>query len=272
MALRIPVLVSVSLLALASFAAQAQTPPAFSGDVKRGHALAYTCNGCHAIPNYKNVYPTYSVPKLHGQRPEYLVAALKAYKSGERSHGTMHSQATSMSEQDMADIAAYLAGPDVLTESKNDVPADARPKASEVCLACHGTNGVGITADYPTIAGQHATTSSARCTTTRKAAARTPSWRAWPRRSRAQDIEELAEYYSKQKPALETVPKKNFFLLVELYAASRSFRRELLLQERHDGLLVEVAVRLLPEAVSLVLRRQVPDLAAARADLRHHLL
>ena len=95
-----------------------------TGDAKRGHALAYTCNGCHAIPNYKNVYPTYSVPKLRGQRPEYLVAALKAYKSGERSHGTMHSQATSMSEQDMADIAVYLAGPNVLTESKNDVPAD----------------------------------------------------------------------------------------------------------------------------------------------------
>ncbi len=73
---------------------QAQTP-APAGDAKRGHDLSYTCMGCHAIPNYKNVYPTYSVPKLRGQRPEYLVAALKAYKSGERSHGTMHSQASS---------------------------------------------------------------------------------------------------------------------------------------------------------------------------------
>ena len=111
--------------------------------------------GCHAIPNYKNVYPTYSVPKLHGQRPEYLVAALKAYKSGERSHGTMHSQASSMSEQDMADIAVYPRGRQGADQVANDVPATARPKASEVCLACHGTNGVGITADYPTIAGQH---------------------------------------------------------------------------------------------------------------------
>ena len=102
MALRIPVVVSLTILALcAPLAVQAQTP-AVIGDAKHGHALAYTCNGCHAIPNYKNVYPTYSVPKLHGQRPEYLVAALKAYKSGERSHGTMHSQASSMSEQDMA--------------------------------------------------------------------------------------------------------------------------------------------------------------------------
>ena len=57
------------------------------------------------------MYPTYSVPKLHGQRPEYLVAALKAYKSGERSHGTMHSQATSMSEQDMADAPRISPAP-----------------------------------------------------------------------------------------------------------------------------------------------------------------
>ena len=60
-----------------------------------------------------------------------------------------------MNETDMADIAAYLSGPNVLTQSKSDVPAANRPKATEVCLACHGTNGVGITADYPTIAGQH---------------------------------------------------------------------------------------------------------------------
>ena len=125
------------------------------GDATRGQALAYTCSGCHAIPNYKNVYPTYSVPKLHGQRAQYLAAALKEYKSGDRSHGTMHSQAASMNEQDMADVAAYLAGPNVLTDSKTDVKPSDRPKASEVCLACHGTNGVGITADYPTIAGQH---------------------------------------------------------------------------------------------------------------------
>ena len=123
MALRIPVVASLTLFALgASFSVQAQTP-APAGDAKRGHELAYTCQGCHSIANYKNVYPTYSVPKLSGQRPEYLVAALRAYKSGERSHGTMHSQASTMSEQDMADVAAYLAGPNVLTKSTNDVPA-----------------------------------------------------------------------------------------------------------------------------------------------------
>ncbi|MBT8131377.1 MAG: c-type cytochrome, partial [Gammaproteobacteria bacterium] len=62
----------------------------------------------HGIESYKNVYPTYKVPLLVGQNEDYLVVALKAYKSGERSHPTMRSQASTMSEQDMADIAAYL--------------------------------------------------------------------------------------------------------------------------------------------------------------------
>src|SRR5262245_59948856 len=211
MAVRIPVLVSLSLFALgASLSAQAQAPQAFNGDAKRGAALAYTCNGCHGIPNYKNVYPTYSVPKLHGQRPEYLLAALKAYKSGERSHGTMHSQASSMSEQDMADIAAYLAGTNVLTKSASDVPATARPKASETCLACHGTNGVGITADYPTIAGQHKDYIERALHDYQKGGRKNPIMAGMAQTLTKEDIEQLAEYYSKQTPALETLPKRGF--------------------------------------------------------------
>ena len=210
MALRIPVVASLTLLALgASFAVQAQAPAA--GDTKRGQELSYTCMGCHAIPNYKNVYPTYSVPKLHGQRPEYLVAALKAYKSGERSHGTMHSQASSMTEQDMTDIAAYLAGPDVLTESKSDIPATARPKASEVCLACHGTNGVGITPDYPSLAGQHADYIERALTDYKKGGRKNAVMAGMAATLTEQDIRELAHFYSTKTPSLQTLPKKSFF-------------------------------------------------------------
>jgi cytochrome c553 len=211
MVVRIQVIASLMLLIFcAPRAAQAQTAPA-AGDAKRGHALSYTCNGCHAIPNYKNVYPTYSVPKLHGQRPEYLVAALKAYKSGERSHGTMHSQASPMSEQDMADIAAYLAGEKVLTKSANDVPATARPKASETCLACHGTNGVGITADYPTIAGQHKDYIERALHDYQKGGRKNAIMAGMVATLTREDIEQLATYYSGQQPSLEVVPKKNFF-------------------------------------------------------------
>ncbi|HEV7608003.1 MAG TPA: c-type cytochrome [Steroidobacteraceae bacterium] len=205
MALRIS---AVVLLLLAPLASMAQAP---AGDAKRGQVLAYTCNGCHAIPNYKNVYPTYSVPKLHGQRPEYLLAALKAYKSGERSHGTMHSQASSMNEQDMADVAAYLSGPEVLTVSKHDVPATARPKASEVCLACHGTNGVGITADYPTLSGQHRDYIERALHDYKMGGRKNVIMVGMAATLTREDIEQLAAYYASQEPALQVVPKKKFF-------------------------------------------------------------
>jgi cytochrome c553 len=209
MALRITFIASLTLLALGASVAQAQSPTV-AGDAKRGQDLAYTCNGCHAIPNYKNVYPTYSVPKLRGQRPEYLVAALKAYKSGERSHGTMHSQAVSMNEQDMADVAVYLAGNNVLTQSVNDVPATARPKATEVCLACHGTNGVGITADYPTISGQHRDYLERSLTDYKKGGRKNAIMAGMAASLTAEDIEQLAAYYSSQKPALETLKTRNY--------------------------------------------------------------
>lgn len=78
------------------------------GDVKAGQTKSIPCMGCHAIPGYSNVYPTYHVPRVGGQHPEYIVAALKAYKAKQRSHPTMQAQAASLSEQDMQDIAAFF--------------------------------------------------------------------------------------------------------------------------------------------------------------------
>ncbi len=66
------------------------------------------CVGCHGIEGYRTAFPeVYSVPKLGGQHPEYIVSALKAYKAGERSHPTMQSIAAGLSEEDMAALAAY---------------------------------------------------------------------------------------------------------------------------------------------------------------------
>jgi cytochrome c553 len=83
-------------------------PAHAAGDAEAGRHKFYTCVGCHGIPNYNNVYPTYRVPKLGGQNADYIANALKEYKSGERSHPTMHAQASSLSDQDVADIAAFL--------------------------------------------------------------------------------------------------------------------------------------------------------------------
>ncbi len=95
-------LIAAVSLAFTALAAQAD------GDVERGHKLAYTCLGCHGIENYKNAYPKYSVPKLGGQNTAYLVAALGEYKAGDRWHPTMKGLATSLTDQDRADLAAYF--------------------------------------------------------------------------------------------------------------------------------------------------------------------
>jgi cytochrome c553 len=96
------------LLALTA-ALSCAAPAHADGDAAAGKTKFYTCVGCHGIPNYGNIYPTYRVPKLGGQHPEYIISALNEYKSGARSHPTMHAQASTLSDQDMADIAAYLA-------------------------------------------------------------------------------------------------------------------------------------------------------------------
>lgn len=79
-----------------------------AGNPDQGKIKANTCLGCHGIPSYTNVYPTYHVPRLGGQYKDYIVAALKAYQTGERSHATMRAQAAGLSEEDMADIGAYF--------------------------------------------------------------------------------------------------------------------------------------------------------------------
>lgn len=79
-----------------------------AGDVEAGRDKAFTCTGCHAAPGLRNAYPGYKVPKIGGQHAEYIVAALKGYRSKERSHPTMQAHATAMSDEDMDDIAAYF--------------------------------------------------------------------------------------------------------------------------------------------------------------------
>jgi len=86
----------------------ATAAPAVSANADNGRELTYTCQGCHGIAGYRNAYPNFRVPKIGGQSPEYLVNALSEYKKGTRKHPTMQAQAQSFSDQDIADIAAFL--------------------------------------------------------------------------------------------------------------------------------------------------------------------
>ncbi len=80
------------------------------GDPAAGAQKAYTCLGCHGVKHYVNTYPTYHVPKIGGQHQAYIEAALKAYRAGQRSHQTMQANAGNLTDQDIADIAAFFAG------------------------------------------------------------------------------------------------------------------------------------------------------------------
>lgn len=94
--------------ALLSLAVAASSVHAFEGDPQQGRIKAETCLGCHAIPSYTNTYPVYHVPKVGGQNEAYIISALIAYRDGQRAHDTMHGNAQGLSDQDIADIAAYF--------------------------------------------------------------------------------------------------------------------------------------------------------------------
>lgn len=151
-----------TLVAAATFfvaiAAQAQ---GVTGDVQAGHKKAEMCIGCHGIPGYQNSFPEiHKVPKISGQSDKYIVAALHAYKKGDRKHPTMRGIAGSLSDQDMADLGAFYA-------SQADKPAPDAPRTASTaaaaliekgaCASCHGANfSKPIDPSYPKIGGQHA--------------------------------------------------------------------------------------------------------------------
>ena len=101
------------LTGLVAGAALAAAVPALAqaGDATAGVQKKQMCEGCHGLAGYRTAYPTvYTAPKLGGQSAAYIAKALKDYASGVRSHPSMNGVAASLTEQDMADLAAYYAG------------------------------------------------------------------------------------------------------------------------------------------------------------------
>ena len=106
-------------LAVAIPAAEALAQGAPAGDAAKGRAKTQMCQGCHGIEGWRTAYPeVYAVPRIAGQHEAYLLRALQGYRSGERSHPSMRAIAATLSDQDMADLAAYYAQPAVRTAAK----------------------------------------------------------------------------------------------------------------------------------------------------------
>ena len=149
--------VAAATLFAVTTAAQAQ---GVTGSAEAGQKKAEMCIGCHGIKGYQNSFPEiHKVPKISGQSDKYIVSALTAYKKGDRKHPSMRGIAGSLSEQDMADLAAFYAA------QAGTAPADA-PKTANAdaaaliqkgaCASCHGANfAKPIDPTYPKIAGQH---------------------------------------------------------------------------------------------------------------------
>lgn len=133
------------------------------GQAQAGAGKAAMCIGCHGIPDYKTAFPqVYRVPKIAGQSAGYLQAALKEYKEGTRKFPSMQAIAAPLSEQDMADLAAYYSQQGAAAPA-SAAAALAAPNATvkamldkSNCISCHGANfSSPIDGNTPKLAGQH---------------------------------------------------------------------------------------------------------------------
>ncbi len=153
---------SLSLVFVASVTALGVHAQDIKGDAKAGEGKIAMCIGCHGIKGYQASFPeVYKVPMISGQGAKYIAAALHAYQKGERKHPSMRGIAEGLSDQDIADIAAYY-------EASGNAPAAtagaavASGKAADLlakgaCVSCHGDNfNKPIDPSYPKVAGQHA--------------------------------------------------------------------------------------------------------------------
>ena len=134
---------------------------AHAQDAQRGSTKVQMCIGCHGIVGYQADFPqVYHVPKIAGQDAKYIVAALTAYRSGDRKFPTMRSVASSLTDQDIADIAAYyskLGQPDGPVPAALETPVpDKLRTALTTCVSCHGVNfSTPTDGTIPRLAGQY---------------------------------------------------------------------------------------------------------------------
>lgn len=154
-------LLGASALVVLSFAAQAQ---AAKPDLRKGAALyGQVCVACHAADGNSSIPAN---PKLAQQHPEYLAKQLKEYKSGKRANAVMVGFASALSDQDMTDIAHWLASQtakpgaardkDLVNLGERIYRGGIADRQIAACAGCHAPNGAGIPSQYPRLGGQHA--------------------------------------------------------------------------------------------------------------------
>jgi len=183
-----------------------------AGDAARGELLAQTCQGCHAGEGYRNPGPVYNIPKIGGQHGEYIESALKAYKSKERSHGTMQAQASNLSDQDMADIGAYysaMSGNSRASLVSKSLAAKGKEKSVQ-CASCHGANGDGEQTSFPKLAGQYESYLKQALKDYRSGARNNAIMKGFAAGLTIQDIKALSAWFASQEGGLSAPEVNNF--------------------------------------------------------------
>jgi cytochrome c553 len=215
-------LLTSAMLALAALLASSAHAADVKGDAQAGSKKVSMCMGCHNIPGYQGSFPeVYKVPMLGGQNARYIAAALNEYKKGDRKHPTMRGIAGSLSEQDIADVAAYYE-----QQAKENVPEQVAQPQSEVkqlldkggCIGCHGANfskPTAAAADAPKLAGQHpdylfAALKAYQTDNNPQVGRNNPIMAGMVKQFSHAELKAIAQYISTLPSELRTVPESRF--------------------------------------------------------------
>jgi len=194
-------LMRLKLILLGIVLAVAHSSSMAAGDAEKGEKLAHTCLGCHGVKHYVNTYPSYHVPRIAGQHEAYIIAALKAYRGKQRSHMTMQANASDLTDENIADVAAYFAGLGAEAQDKSKIKDE--PLAT-TCAACHGAGGLSTIPTNPILAGQYQSYIEQSLKGYRSGERENPIMSGFASALSDEDIAKLAEYFSDHTGPLRT--------------------------------------------------------------------
>ncbi len=203
-----------------SFTAHAQD---ITGNAQAGQKINAMCIGCHGIKGYQASFPeVYKVPMISGQNAKYIESALHAYKKGDRKHPTMRGIAESLTDQNIADLAAYYSVHGLVEGQL--APKEAKVPSAEVaallgkanCASCHGANfSMPIDPSYPKIGGQHAdylfvALKAYKTTDNAKVGRANPIMGSMAKQYSNAELKLLANYLSSVQGDVKVVPQSRF--------------------------------------------------------------
>jgi cytochrome c553 len=185
--------------------ASAKAAPARLDPVQAGKAAAAACAGCHGEAG---ISKTPGTPSLVGLDPKYFVAAMKAYKNGQRKNDIMKPMASAVADADLDNIALYYALQKP-ARAPTSAPGDraAGKAAAAACAGCHGDVGVSGSATTPSIAGQDAQYFAAALKAYKEGSRSEETMKSLAASLDERAVRNIAAFYAAQQPQAPKVRK-----------------------------------------------------------------